>query len=135
MVKLKMWVTYLEIDDDESHDYCGEQIAEIWSVLPINSLLDTIKLVRLGQEEVEKSDDGSLEFGSLISSNGNWGEGFPEDGLTDVGGNEKGDTRSKAVTLLEELVKHEDHESSEEELSNDEGGSNETEFTNWTVHA
>ena len=88
------WIknTYLEINDNECHDNCSEQVAEVWSVLPINSLLNTIELVRLGQKEVEKSDDGTLEFSSLVSSNGDWGEGFPEDGLTDVGSDEKGDT-------------------------------------------
>lgn len=32
----------LEINDNECHNNCGEQIAEVWSVLSVNSLLDTI---------------------------------------------------------------------------------------------
>jgi len=38
---------------------------------------------------MEKSDNGALEFGSLISSDGNWGETFPENLFADVGGDEK----------------------------------------------
>ena len=57
--------------------------------MSVNSLLEAIELVWLGQQEVEKSDDASLKFGSLVSSNGDWGEAFPEDTLTDVGGNEQ----------------------------------------------
>lgn len=82
--------------------------------------MDTIELVGLSQQEMEKGNDSTLEFGSLVGSNGDWGERFPEDGLADVGGDEEGDTRAEAVSLLEELIEHEYHESSEEKLGNDE---------------
>ena len=85
-------ITYLEVDDDEGHDDGCEKVAKVWRVLSIDSLLDTIELVWLSQEEMEKSYDSALEFGSLVGSNGDWGEGFPQDSLADVGGNEKGDT-------------------------------------------
>jgi len=82
----------LEIDDHKGDDDGGQEVAEIWCILAIEGLLQSIELVRLGQEEVEKGDDGSLELSTLISSDGNWGEGLPKDGLADVGGDEKGDT-------------------------------------------
>jgi hypothetical protein len=82
----------LEVNDDQSNDDGGDQVAEVWSILSVEGLLESVELVWLGQEEVEKSDDASLEFSSLISSNGNWRERFPEDQLTDVGGDEKGNT-------------------------------------------
>ena len=68
---------------------------------------------------MEGSDDAALKFSSLVSSDGNWGEALPEDRLANVGGDEKRDTRAESITFLEELVKHKDHESSQEELSND----------------
>ena len=104
--------TYLEVDDDQCDYNSGEQVAKVRCVLSVDSLLQAVDLVWLCQQEVEESDDASLEFSSLVSSNGDWGEAFPEDALADVGGNKEGDTRSETVSLLKELVKHEDHESS-----------------------
>jgi len=102
----------LEVDDDQCDYNSGKQVAKVRCVLSVDSLLQAVDLVWLSQQEVEESDDASLEFSSLVSSNGDWGEAFPEDALADVGGNKEGDTRSETVSLLKELVKHEDHESS-----------------------
>ena len=60
--------------------------------MPVEGLLESVKLVWLGQHEMEESDDGAFEFGSLISSDCNWGETFPENLFADIGGNEKGNT-------------------------------------------
>lgn len=79
----------LEVDDNEHHYSGGDQVAEIWCILSVKCLLQTIKFVWLSKQEVESGNDGSLEFGSLISSNRDWGEAFPEDGLADVCGNEE----------------------------------------------
>ena len=84
--------TYLEVNDDHSNDDGSDQVAEVWSVLSVEGLLESVELVWLGEQEVEQGDDASLELGSLVGSNGDWGEGFPKDGLTDVGGDEKRDT-------------------------------------------
>ena len=119
MVKI-YGITYLEIDDNEGHDNCSKQIAKVWSILSVDSLLDSIQLVWLGQQEMEESNDGTLKLGSLVSSNSDWGERFPEDGLTDVGGDEKRNSRAESVSFLKEFIKHKYHESSEEKLSNDE---------------
>jgi hypothetical protein len=64
----------LEVDNDEHDNDCGDQVAKVWSVLPVESLFDTVELVWLSQEEMEESDDGTLELSSLIGSDGNWGE-------------------------------------------------------------
>ncbi len=85
-------MTYLEIDDNEGNNDGCEQVAKVWSILSVNSLLKTIELVWLGQHEMEEGDNGAFEFGSLISSDGNWGETFPENLFADVGGDEKGNT-------------------------------------------
>lgn len=82
----------LEIDDDEHHNDSGEQVHQVWCTLPVKRLLQGKNLVWLGQKEVEKGNNASLEFSSLVSSNGNWGEALPQDGLANVGGDEKGDT-------------------------------------------
>lgn len=64
----------LEVDDDEHDNDCGDQVAKVWSVLSVEGLFDTVELVWLGQEEVEESDDGTLELSSLVGSDGDWGE-------------------------------------------------------------
>ena len=62
--------TYLEVDDDKDDNDCGYQVGDVWCVLPIECLLDGVKLVLLGQEEVEKGDDGSFEFSTLLCADG-----------------------------------------------------------------
>ena len=98
-------------------------------------LVESIHGICLGEHEVEQSDDSSLKLGTLISPNGNWGEGLPHDGLANVGGNEQRDSGSKTVTFLQKLIKHKNHETGDEELQDNEDGSEETELTNWTIHA
>jgi len=79
----------LEVNDNECDNDCGEQVAKVWSILSVNGLLNTIELIWLGQQEMEQGDDSSLELCSLVGSNCHWGEGFPQDGLADVGGDEE----------------------------------------------
>lgn len=82
----------LEVDDNEDDNDGGDEIHKVWCVLSIEGLLNTVESAWLGQSEVEESNDGTFEFSSLISSNGDWGEAFPEDHLTNVGGDEERDT-------------------------------------------
>ena len=91
---------YLEVDDDEDDKNGGEQVGDIWSVCPIESLLNGEHLVWFGQEEVEESDDGTLELSSILGPDGDWRERFPKDDLTDVSGNEERNTRSQSITFL-----------------------------------
>ena len=63
-------MTYLEVNDDQDDDDCRYQVGDVWRVLPIECLLDSVKLIRLGQEEVEKRDDCSFEFGTLLCADG-----------------------------------------------------------------
>lgn len=56
-------------------------------------------LVLSCSEKVEKSDDRTLKLCATTSvDSGRW-EGLPHNGLTDVGGNEEGDTRAKSIAL------------------------------------
>jgi hypothetical protein len=79
----------LEVDDDKDNNDGGDEVQKIWCILSIESLLQAIHLVWFSEHEVEEGNDGTFEFGSLVSSDGDWGEGFPEDGLADIGGNEE----------------------------------------------
>jgi hypothetical protein len=50
------------------------------------------------EEKVEQRDDGTLEFGATAGVDGGRGKGLPDDRLTDVGGDEEGDTGTETVT-------------------------------------
>ena len=41
---------------------------------------------------MEEGNDGALELGSLLSTDGDGGEGSPQDVLANVSGDEEGDT-------------------------------------------
>lgn len=43
----------LEIDDDKRHHYGSEQVAQVWSVLSVNGLLNTVQFIWLGKQKVE----------------------------------------------------------------------------------
>lgn len=128
-------LTYLEIDDDEDDEDCGEQIAYIRRVLPIESLLQGVELVRLGQQEVEESNDGALELSALLRADGDGRETLPEDDFTDVGGNEEGDAAAKTVALLEELIEEDNDDAGQGELEDDDDAVDHADFVDGTVHA
>lgn len=65
---------------------------------------------------MEERNDCSLEFWATASVDGGGGEGLPDNGLADVGGNEKRDTASKAISLLEKLVEEDDDQASNNQL-------------------
>jgi len=72
--ELKLNSESLEVDDNENDNYCGDQVEKIWSVLPIERLLQAIQFIWFSEHEMEKSNDSTFEFSSLVSSDGNWGE-------------------------------------------------------------
>ena len=86
-----MFLTYLEVDDNDSYDHGGDQVAQVWSVLTVEGLSHSVPRSLLDQE-VEGSDDSSFELGALVGSDGHGREALPQDELTDVGGDEEGDT-------------------------------------------
>ena len=110
----------LEVDDGGEYGKGGQQVHDVWKVLAVEGLMKSALLVWPGGEEVKECDDGALELWSATGVDGGWGEGLPDDGLTDVGGNEKGDTRAKTVTLLEELIEENDNQASNNELEDEE---------------
>ena len=82
-------MTYLEVDDDEDDEHSCEQVGDIGRVLPVEGLLQGEELVRLRQQEVEKCDNGTLEFGTLLRTDRDGRERLPQDDFADVGGDEE----------------------------------------------
>lgn len=60
---------------------------------------------------MEEGDDGTFKFCTPTGIDRCWGESFPDDGFTDVGSNEKGDSRTKTVTFLKKLIEKDDDKS------------------------
>jgi len=82
----------LEVNDNENDNDCGDKVHKVGSVLPVEGLLESVEHCWLGHSKVEKSNNSSLEFGTLICSDGDWGETFPKNHLTDVCGDKERDT-------------------------------------------
>lgn len=126
---------YLEVDDDNKHEGGGQQVGAVGEILTVESLPQSSALVRLGDQQVEQSNDCTLEVDAAVDGDGGRAESLPDDVLADVGGNEQGDTRAQAVALLQKLVQDDDDDTSEEQLDDDENGIAGTELTHLTVHA
>ena len=92
--------TYLEVNNDEDDHDSGQQIGQVGGVLSVEGVLEGIDLVALGEQEVEQSNDGTLEFSSLVGSDGDGGEALPEDVLANVGSDKERDSRAETVSLL-----------------------------------
>ena len=72
--ELKLNSESLEVDNNENHNYCCDQVEKIWCILPIECLLQAIQFVWFCEHEMEKSNDSTFEFSSLVSSDCHWGE-------------------------------------------------------------
>lgn len=106
----------LEIDDEGEDGDGGDEIGDVGEVGAVKGLLEGTSLVGPGEEEVEEGNDGTLELGAPTNIDGGGGEGLPDNGLTNVGGDEEGDTRSKAITLLEHLIQKDNDHTGHEQL-------------------
>ena len=102
----------LEVDDGGEDNEGSEEVHDVGEILSIESLLERTLLVWPCKEQVEERNDCSLEFWSTASIDGGWGKCLPHNGFADVGRNEKGDTASKTVSLLEELIEENDNQAS-----------------------
>jgi hypothetical protein len=95
----------LKVNDDGKHGKSGDKIHHVRKALTPEGLSKGTSLIIPGEKKVEKRNDGTLELGTTTGIDGSRWEGFPDNRLADVGGNEERDTRAKAVTFLKELIK------------------------------
>jgi len=125
----------LEVDDNNEDEDGSEQVRDVGEILAVESFLERTDFVGTGDEEMEKGNDRAFELGTTASVDGSGGEGFPNNVLTDVCGDEEGDTRAKAVSLLEKLVEDDDNHTGKEKLDDDEDRVARAKFADITVHA
>ncbi len=130
-----IYFAYLEVNNHKEHKNSGEQVIDVGELRTVEGLLESRNFVGLGNQHVEKSDNGSLVFHSGFGSWGDWAESFPDNGLADVCGDEEGNSWADSVSLLEHFIKHHDDDAGEGQLQHDEDGVSGTEFVNVTVHA
>ncbi len=84
---------------------------------------------------MEEGNDSSLKLSSPSSVDGGRREALPDNGLTDVGGNEEGDTGSKAISLLEQLIQKQDNEAGHKQLDDDQEADTRSDVSGITIHA
>ena len=110
----------LEVDDTSEDNKGSQKIHDVGEVLSIESLLESTLLVWPCQEQVEERNNRTFEFWATTGVNGRRGESLPDDGLADIGGNEERDTASKTISLLEELIKEDNNQASNNQLKDEE---------------
>jgi len=125
----------LEVDHGDEDQNGGEKVGDVGEILAVEGFLECAHLIGTCDEKVEKSDNGSFEFSTTTSVDGSGGEGLPDNTLTDVGGNEQRNARTKTVTLLEELVEHDNNHTSERKLEDDKDGISGAKVLDFAVHA
>ena len=110
----------LKVDDGGENGKGGEEVHDVGEVLSVERLLESALLVWPCEEEVEERNDGTLELWSSAGVDGGWGECLPHNRLANVGSDEEGDTTSETISLLEELIKENDNQASNNQLKDEE---------------
>ena len=125
----------LEVDNDNKNQDSRQKVGQVGKVLAVKGFLQSADLVGSGDEKMEQSNDGSLEFSTTTSVQSGRTESLPNDGFANVGSDKERDTRSETVSLLEELVKGKDNETGAKELSNDENSVTSSDGSEISVHS
>lgn len=107
----------LEVDDSGENNKGGQKIDDVGEVLAVESLVQSTLLVGPSQQKVEQGDDSTLELGTTASVDRGRGESLPDNRLANVGRNEKRDTASETVALLEKLIQKDDNQAGNNQLN------------------
>lgn len=118
----------LEVDNHSEHEEGGHQVHQVREVLAVEGFTESTDLVGAGSKKMEEGDNGSFELSSASGVHGSWGECLPDNSLADVGGDEKRNSRSQSVSLLEELVEKKDDKTGDDKLDNDEKANSGSDF-------
>eukprot|EP00959_Pyramimonas_sp_CCMP1952_P176243 3682721-Pyramimonas_sp.AAC.2 len=107
---------HLEVDHDEEDEDGGQEVGHVRKVLSVERLLQRADLVSAANQQMEQSDDGTLQLSATAGVDGRGAERLPDDVLADVGGDEQGDAAAQTVSLLQQLVKADHDDAREEQL-------------------
>ena len=123
----------LQVDHGSEDQESGQQVHDVGQVLAVESFVQGTLLVGPGQEQVEQGDDGTLELGATTGVDGSRGEGLPDDGLANVGRNEKRDTAAETVALLQKFIQQNDNQTGHNQLDDQENTDTGTEVTRLAI--
>jgi len=125
----------LEVHDDEEDDHSGDEVRHVRQVSAEESLTKSADLIVTGDQELEHSDDGTLELSTTTHVEGHGAKSTPDNRLASVGGDEDRDTAAKTITLLKKLIKAENNDTSKNKLKNDKNAVHNTDLARITVHS
>ena len=109
----------MEVDDGSENSNGSQKVHDVGESFPVECLLERSRLVVPGEQQVEKSDNGTLEFGSSASVDSVWRECLPNDVFTNVGSDKERDTGSETVAFGQELIEEHDNEGRGDELEDE----------------
>lgn len=127
-------LSYLEVYDNPEDENCGHEVHDVGEVLPVEGLAQGPDLVLSGGEQVEEGNDSALELGAAPRVDRGGREALPDDGLTDISGDEEGDSGAETVALLQELVEQQDDETGDEQLDDDQKTDAGADVRRFSVH-
>jgi hypothetical protein len=108
----------LQVDDDSKDDDGSQKVHDVGESFPVESFLESTRLVVPSEEQVEESDNSTFELGTSTGVDSVGGECLPDDVFANVGSDEERDTRSETVALGEKLIEEHDNEGCRDELEN-----------------
>ena len=86
--------------------------------MSIERFAESVLLVRPGEQEMKEGNDCPFELRATAGVDCRGREGLPDDGFANVGRNEEGNAAAQAVSLLQQFVKENDDQASNDELHN-----------------
>lgn len=110
----------LKVDDSRKDEEGRDEVHDVGEILSVEGFVKGTLLIWPCQEQVKERNDSAFEFWPTACVNGGRGESLPDDRLADVCGNEKRDTASKAVSLLEKFVQENNNQASNNQLEDEE---------------
>mmetsp|Transcript_18868 Transcript_18868/g.34041 ORF Transcript_18868/g.34041 Transcript_18868/m.34041 type:complete len:400 (-) Transcript_18868:397-1596(-) len=125
----------LEIDDNHKDQDSREKVGQVGKILTVECLTKSSNFIITGDKKMEESNDSTFELSSTSCVDGGRTERLPDNGFTNVGSNEKRDTGSKTIPLLQKLVESKDNQTSAEKLKDNQDGVTGTDGSKITVHS
>lgn len=123
----------LEVDDGREDQKGGQEVHDVGKVLAVEGLPQGTLLVLPRQQEMEESDNGSLELGTTAGVDGRGREGLPDDGLADVRRDEQRDSATKTIALLQQLIQQNDNQTRNDQLHDQQNADTSTEVAGLAV--
>ena len=106
----------LKVNDNGKDEHGRQQIGQIGKVLSVEGLLERAHFIVARGQQVKERNDGALEFRTTTSVDCRRTKRLPHDCLANVRGNKQRNARAETVAFLQELIKKQHYETSDEQL-------------------